>query len=202
MLMRSIIRGHGLHRLFGVAVVAVMLGVVVGVGSLPVRGASAQTNGTIAVQKQLVLPEGTVITNQDMSGYVFTVTPLGGGTPIALSPTNAAGQTSISVAQGNYTIAEQQRAGSTFLRFVAGGQQVGSFTVTAGMTTTLTAVNQVAGAGQIVIQKQVLDANNQVVPNATLSGFVFTVAGPGGFSQQVTTGANGQTGLTNLAAGT
>jgi hypothetical protein len=200
---KRIIRGLGPHRLLGVVVAALLLGVIAGAGALPVERASAQANGTVNVQKALELPDGTPINaaGLDLSGFVFTIRPDTGGTAIALPATNANGQTSISVAPGNYVLQEQERFGYTFNRVTLNGVATGSFAVPAGGAVSLGVVNRVQGTGRITITKQIVDAAGNVLANQDASGFSFTVAGPNNFSQTVTTPANGIVAVPNLGAG-
>lgn len=202
--MTRIIRGLSPHRLLSVVVAALLLGVIAGAGALPAKRATAQANGTVNVQKQLVLPDGTPVNpaGLDLSGFVFTITPDTGGTMIALPPTNANGQTAISVAPGNYILQEQARAGFTFLRVTLGGVATGSFAVPAGGSIALAVVNQVQGTGRITITKQIVDALGNVLPNQDASGFSFAVQGPGGFSATLVTPSNGVVSVGFLGPGT
>jgi hypothetical protein len=196
----SITRGRGPHRLLGLALLALTLGAIA--GALPVREVTAQTPAVVSVQKALVLADGTPVMSTDLSGFVFFLEPQAGGVRITLPPTNAAGQTAISVATGNYVLREEPRAGTTFVGARMGATPIGSFNVPANGTVQLTGVNQVAGSATIQIVKQILDQNNNVITGATVSGFSFTVTGPNNFSQSVQTGTTGQATLSNLAAGT
>lgn len=200
--MKSITRGLGLHQRLGLAVLAVVLGAVVGTGTLPVSGVSAQAFGTVTIQKQLVLPGPGLQAAPagDLSGFTFTLTPSVGGTPVTLT-TNAMGQAQVGVAPGNYTIAEAPRPGTTLRGFAIGGTTIQSFAVSGGQTVAITATNEVAGTGQITVQKQIVDANNQPIAGADASGFAFAVAGPNGFASTLTTGANGTVTFANLGAG-
>jgi hypothetical protein len=182
-------------------VLALVLGVLAGAGSLPAQPVEAQPFGTVVVQKQLVLPSGAAAMVQDLSGFVFVLRS--GGQDQPMPPTNAAGQTSVGVAPGNYTITEEPRAGATFLGTFIGNQRVDSFAVAAGQTVTLNAVNQVSGSAGIQIVKQILDANNNVIQTqgTMVTGVTYTVTGPNNFSTTVQTNAMGQALLTNLAAG-
>jgi adhesin/invasin len=194
---------RGGRQLLGVFAVALVLGLMAGAGVLPVAKVSAQAlgNGTIAVQKRVVDPQGNVI-NQDMSGFMFTVTPLAGGGTVSLGPTNAGGQASVIVAAGNYQIAEQPRAGYTFVstEFApGGGGNIGSFNVAANQTVSLIVTNRVAGTGAITFTKQIVDAAGNPLLGADRSGFVFNVTGPGGFTATATTDSSGTATLANLA---
>lgn len=185
--------------LLGLAALAVMIGAVAGAGALPAQRAFAQANGTITIQKQLIGPTNAPVMG-DLSGYVFTITPLSGGTAVALPPTGVTGLTSLSVAPGNYTITEQPRTGSTFVSITQNGLAVGSFTITSGQTTSLVATNQVQGTGSLTITKQIVDNNNVVQQGVDVSGFVFAITGPN-TTQTLTTGTTGQLSLQNLAPG-
>jgi hypothetical protein len=201
---RSINRRHGLLRLFGVVGAAITLGLVFAAAvTSPVM---AQT-GTIVIQKSLVLPDGSPVMG-DLSGYSFTITQSGTMTSVTAGPTNAMGQTPALALPANatYSITEQPRGGATLINFTIGGMSIGAptglFMPTSGGMTTITAINQVAGASSIVVTKQIVDANLNVIPTADLSGFVFQLGGPAGFTpQSLTTGVNGQVTFHNLAAG-
>ena len=204
--MKSIIRGRAVPNVLGVVIIALTLGLVLGTDALPARVASAQTP-TVTVQKVLVTPDGTQVTGADLSGYTFSVTPVGTTTPINVGPTNASGVASLVLPAGTYTITEQARAGATLQGFAIGGAPIGAptgiFQVPTGSTTpiTITATNQVAGTGSIVITKQIVDPAGAVVTGADLSGFSFLVTGPGGFNQTQMTTATGVVSFFNLAAG-
>ncbi len=170
--------------------------VLAGVRDVPV--AAAQAVGTISVQKQLQDAQGNPVTG-DLSGWTFSVTGPGGTFSMT---TNAQGTAAIGVAPGTYTITEQPRAGAQLVGFFIGNTPIASFQVVAGQTTSITAVNRVAGTAAIQISKQIVDATGAVIPTADRSGFQFTVTGPAGFSQTVTTDVLGNASLTNLAQGT
>ena len=200
--MTRIQRGRGPQRLAGLAVLALLLGVVAGVGALPAQKATAQANGTVNVQKALVLPNGMPVMGQnDLSGFVFTLAPQAGGATFNMPPTNAAGQSSISVAPGNYVLEEQPRLGFTFQGVTLNGASVGSFNVMAGNTVSLVATNQVPGTGALTITKQIVDANGAVLANQDLSGFSFNVSGPNGFTTTLTSPANGMISIGALGPG-
>jgi hypothetical protein len=178
--------------------VPAMLALLAVIGARDVPLARAQAVGTVTVTKQLLNTSGQPTTG-DLSGYVFTLTS--GLTTITMPATNAQGQSTIGVAAGNYTITEQPRAGSTLVDFQIGGAPVGSFTVTAGGTVTITARNQVAGNATLTINKVIVDANGAVIANSDASGFQFAVVGPNGFSTTVTSDVDGSMTIGNLAAG-
>lgn len=167
-----------------------------GIRHVPV--ATAQAVGTISVQKQLQDAQGNPVTG-DLSGWTFNVSGPGGTFSMT---TNAQGMATIGVAPGTYTITEQPRAGAQLVGFFIGNTPIASFQVVAGQTTSITAINRVAGTAAIQISKQIVDATGAVIPTADRSGFQFTITGPGGFSQTVTTDAVGNASLTNLAQGT
>jgi hypothetical protein len=193
-------RGMNPHRLFGLAALALILGLIVGVGSLPAAPATAQGFGTVTVQKQLVLPNGNPVQNPDLAGYRFTLIGAG-GLEIALGPTDDTGRASIGVPPDNYVIREVARPGARLLSFTVGGQPTAGFRVDAGQTVNVVATNEVAGSGVITITKQIVDANGNLIANADASGFEFAVTGPGGFSRTVTSPANGVVTIPNLAPG-
>ena len=181
-----------------------ILGLVLGSVALRSHPVAAQQTGfgTVAVQKVLVDLNNNPVFGQDLSGFVFTLTPASGGGTVALPPTNAAGQTSFLFPPDNYIMNEQPRLNSntTFVGFsLASGVGLGSVPVTAGQTISVIATNRVQGTGQITITKLIVDANNNLVANADRSGFTFAIAGPNGFNQAVTTGTNGTVTLPNLA---
>ncbi|MGE0538621.1 MAG: collagen binding domain-containing protein [Dehalococcoidia bacterium] len=194
-------RGSSPHRLLGLAVLAVLLGIVAGVGILPAPRATAQGFGTVSVQKQLVLPNGSPVPNPSLSGYQFTLRD-NFGVEIVMPVTNAQGQTSIGVPPGNYFISEQMNPAVLEVRFSIGGQQTAGFAVAAGQTVSVTATNTVSGSGSITVTKQIVDANGNVVVNADRSGFQFVVAGgPTNFTTTVTTPVGGDVTVSNLAPG-
>ena len=160
--------------------------------------AAAQPVGTISVQKQLQDAQGNPVTG-DLSGWTFTVSGPGGNFSIT---TNTQGMATVGVAPGTYTITEQPRAGAQLVGFFIGNTPIASFQVVAGQTTSITAINRVAGTAAIQISKQIVDATGAVITTADRSGFQFAVTGPGGFSQTVTTDTFGNASLTNLAQGT
>ena len=159
----------------------------------------AQPNGTLQITKVLVDAQGQTV-NGDLSGYTFTVS--GGGSTFTLGPTTTTGVVTGSLAPGNYTATEAQRAGVTFLGTFLNGVQALNFSITAGQTTALVARNQVSGTASITVTKQIVDASNQVITTADRSGFQVAVTGPNAFSTTVTTDANGAASVVNLAAGT
>ncbi len=161
--------------------------------------AHAQT-GNVTITKELVDANGNVVAG-NLSGYVFTLTPPGGGAAQTLPPTNAQGQTTAQVAVGSYTAGEQARSGATLVGFFTEGVPTVSFSVTANQKTALTARNRVAGTGVIAFAKTVIDANDNPV-GGDRSGFQFTISGPNGFNQTVTTEPNSFASLGNLADGT
>lgn len=171
--------------------------VVAGVRDVPL--ASAQT-GNVTITKELVDANGNAVAG-NLSGYVFTLTPTGGGTALTLPPTNAQGRTTAQVAIGSYTAGEQARSGATLVGFFTEGVPTVSFSVTANQATALTARNRVAGTGTIAFAKSVMDAAGNPVAGDR-SGFQFTVSGPNGFNQTVTTEPNSFASLGNLADGT
>ena len=171
--------------------------------------AAAQATGTINIQKQLQDPAGNTLfppatgatTTADPSGFQFVLTNVTAATPIETRVTTGpTGTATANVAPGTYTIQEVTRAGTTLLNVLPGQ----SFVLVTGGTVPVTVVNRVAGPGAITITKQIVNAAGAPVsPQPTdLSGFQFTVTGPAGFSQMVTTAANGTATLTNLALGT
>ena len=160
--------------------------------------ADAQATGTINIQKQLVDPQGNAIQGGSVQGFQFVLTNVTTTPAIQTTvTTNAQGQASASVAPGTYTIQENAPAGTTLVN-VTPGQ---SFQLAGGGVVNVVATNRVPGQGAITITKQVVDANGAPVAGADVSGFQFTVTGPGGFSQQVTTTAAGTAQLSNLALG-
>jgi len=166
---------------------------------------SAQPSGAITIQKQLVDPQGVAIANPPagaLSGYSFSITPQGGGNPIPLGVTNAQGQLTVGVPFGSYFISETLPAGAPAAVFIVNNQQSIGFTLSAASpTVTIIAQNKVAGTAGIVVTKQILDANNTVLANVDRSGFQFTVANASGFTQTLTTDANGVANFINLATG-
>lgn len=200
--MKNASRGWSPHRLLGLAGLAVLLGIIAGLGPVPVPHATAQGFGTVVVQKQLVLPNGTPVPNPDLVGYRFTLRDIA-GVEIALGPTNAAGQASIGVPPGNYFITEVARPGSRLINFTIGGQPTAGFRVDAGQTVNVVATNEVAGSGMITITKQIVDATGNPIANADAAGFQFAVAGgPNNFTANFTTPTNGVVTIPNLAPGT
>jgi hypothetical protein len=194
-------RGSSPHRLLGLAVLAVLLGIVAGVGMLPTPRATAQGFGTVSVQKQLVLPNGSPVPNPSLSGYQFTLRD-NFGVEIVMPVTDAQGRTSIGVPPGNYFISEQSNPAVLEVRFTVGGQQTAGFAVAAGQTVMVTAINTVSGSGSVTITKQIVDASGNVVVNADRSGFQFVVAGgPSNFTTTVTTPVGGDVTVSNLAPG-
>lgn len=167
---------------------------------------SAQTTGTVTIQKQLVDPQGVPITNPpagSLGGFTFSVTPQGGGAPITLGTTNAQGQLTVGLPFGSYFISEQQAAGAPAPTFIINAQQAVGFTLSAATpTVSIIAQNRVAGTAAISVTKQIVDATGAVVNVADRGGFQFTVAGPAGFTQTLTTDTNGAANFINLAAGT
>ena len=205
--MRSITRGLGPHRLFGLAVLALVLGAIAGAGPLSARTASAQTPALLTFQKVIVGPDGNPLSPQptDRSGYQFTLTQ--GTQVLTTGLTNAAGQVQASISAGNYVLDEVDRPGFNYIstRFFVNGNEQTFVAVPASGTVMIEVRNQVAGTGSITVVKQVLDQNNNVVASAAAANVVFTITGPNNFSQQVTTAATatgtGQVQLTNLAVG-
>ena len=195
--MRGINRRRGLQRVLTVTVASVLFGLVIGAGSLPVHQASAQVFGTLTIQKQLVDPMNNAVMG-DLSGYRFTVSgPSGSGVTPA---TDNQGLTSAFLAPGTYTITEEPRDGATFQGIFSGNMPVFNVPVTANQMIMVTARNQVPGTARIVVTKQIVDANGVQVPNADLSGFVYTLTGAN-INRSLTTGVNGTVTFENLAAG-
>jgi hypothetical protein len=194
-------RGWSPHRLLGLAGLAVLLGIIAGLGSVPVPHATAQGFGTVVVQKQLVLPNGTPVPNPILSGYRFILRD-NFGVEIAMPATDANGRSSIGVPPGNYFISEDMNSGVQDVRFTVGGQQTAGFRVDTGQTVTVTATNTVSGSGTITITKQIVDASGNPVANADAAGFQFAVAGgPNNFTANFTTPTNGVVTVPNLAPG-
>jgi hypothetical protein len=194
-------RGSSAHRLLGPVMFAVILGIVAGIGSLPVPQAMAQGFGTVTVQKQLVLPNGTPVPNPILSGYRFILRD-NFGVEIAMPPTDANGRSSIGVPPGNYFIREEMGSGAQNVRFVISGQQTAGFVVNVGQTANVTAINTVSGSGTITITKQIVDASGNPIANADASGFQFAVTGgPSNFTANFTTPTNGVVVVPNLAPG-
>jgi uncharacterized protein YkwD len=107
-------------------------------------GASGTTNaapGMVAVSTVLLGPSGQQIAG-DASGIVFTLTGAspGAGT-YTLPPTNAAGQTTLTVPPGTYIIHQQPKVGLTLQQFSAN-----SVVVLPGQQATVTAIERLAAA--------------------------------------------------------
>ena len=103
--------------------------------------AAPQTNalGTVSITSTLVGADGRAAQG-DLSGHVFTLTGAGG--TFSTPPTNAQGQTRLTVPAGTYTLTKQPKAGSTLVGFSGGVTAAGIVTVTAGQATAITATNR------------------------------------------------------------
>jgi hypothetical protein len=201
---KGIIRGLGVNRLLGLAVLAVALGVLAGPERISAQAGIVAPNqpgfGTIVVQKELVGPGGGALLGGDPAGFVFNVQPAG-GTAFTLGTTDAMGRITVGVAPGNYTISEQPRPGVRFVEFQIGGVRIESFQVTAAQTITITAINEIQGNGKITITKQIVDANGTPIQGATVQGYQFSVTGPNNFTANLTSGTDGRASVANLAPG-
>ncbi|MFN8557667.1 MAG: SpaA isopeptide-forming pilin-related protein [Dehalococcoidia bacterium] len=155
--------------------------------------------GTVTIQVQLVDANGAQVSG-DLSNYVFTLNS--GGATFPMPATNTQGSTQLGVPAGNYTLQMQPRAGVTQQGFFIGTQQVVGFSIAAGQTVTVTARNQVAGTGVIVMTKQIVDQAGTILSVTDRSGFQIQIIGPNNFTQTITTDVNGVVTLGNLAPGT
>ena len=197
--MRGFTQFAGGARRTTLLALSALLALLVVAGVRDVPPAHAQT-GNVTITKQVVDATGNAVAG-NLSGYVFTLTPTGGGAAQTLPPTNAQGQTTAQVAVGSYTPGEQARSGAVLIGFFTEGVPTVSFSVTANQTTALTARNRVAGTATIAFSKSILDANGNPV-GGDRSGFQFTISGPNGFNQTVTTDPISFASLGNLAAST
>jgi hypothetical protein len=183
-----------MQRFLGVAIAAIVLGVVAGAGLTPVQGVSAQATGTVTIQKNLVDAMNQPV-NVGNRAFEFVLTLVGTQVTTRVTTDATTGMASVNVAPGTYTIAETN--GQNLVSLSPGN----SFALGAGATVNVVATNRVAGTSTLTISKTVVDANNVAVVGADLSGFVFSVTATG-YSQTVTTPAGGSVTLSNLAAGT
>ena len=210
--MRSITRGRRPHRLLGLALLAAMLGIVAGAGTLSLERtpAHAQTPN-VQIQKEIIGPNGMIVTGADLSGFRFTLTA-NDGEVIMTGQTDAAGMVGAFVTPNKtYELSEVVPAGRLFVGspvfFVLFGtarQQQNSVVAPAMGAANVDARNQVAGTASLTITKQIIDANNQPVLGADVSNFGFIVSCPActpAFQREVTTTANGTVMLSNLPAG-
>jgi hypothetical protein len=139
---------------------------------------SGPTN--LAIQVQVVDPNGQPLSTANLNGYSFTVVGPS-GTPTTLS-SNASGQATTNLVPGAYTITESAAPGATLLSYTINGvpTQTGQFTVGAGQSTTIVAINRaVAQAPGAVLRVVTLTQGcNNVVdtyPDGT-TGAVFASA--------------------------
>ena len=202
------------HRLIALAGVTLAVTALLGRGAPPAR---AQVVGTVVVQKQLVDAFGNTASG-DLSGYVFML--VGNGLTVTMPATNPSGGTSLAVAPGSYQLQEQARTGSTFMGAYINNMPAGSFQVTGGQTTTITGRNQVTtvpvlppagglpllaggtgGVGTINVQVQVMDAGNNVITGAVLSGYSFSIVCGTSYSRTVLTTDSGLATVNDAPAG-
>jgi uncharacterized protein YkwD len=114
-----------------------------GVPTPPGTGGAQTGTGTVAITVALVGPDGAEAQG-DRSGYVFTVA--GNGRQFITPPTNAQGQTTLSLPAGSYTLTAPPRPGVTPVGFSGPITGAGNFAVGPGQTVTITVTNRVAAA--------------------------------------------------------
>jgi uncharacterized protein YkwD len=100
--------------------------------------------GTLSIALSLVNSAGQPAQG-DLSGYLFSVAAATGAS-YATPPTNATGQTSLSVPAGTYTVTQQPKAGFSQLSIAGAADAGGNVTVLPGQTALVTVVDQLGGA--------------------------------------------------------